>query len=143
MYSTVSILVKNRAWSPSSSSSLLRHVFLHRTVLYCTVLSTSGEFILQKSTCVESLMGLTRMNPDTLLSLLRRCSLLLSLLRRCIESHLHTESSSHGCMTRKNKNNKKTADESQNSSQKSSQYFCAGILDTPPPPLLFQSTLDY
>ena len=62
-------------------------------------------------------MGRVRLNPDMLLSLIRRCSRLLSLLRHFVESCLHAESSSHGCMTRKNK---KMADESQNS----------GILDT-------------
>ena len=128
-----SIQVKKPSLVPFFPSLLpfpsLCHVFyiiLYCTVLYCTLLSTSGEFILQKLTCLESLMGRARLNPDTLLSLLRRCSRLLSLLRRCsrllsllrrfVESRLHAESSSHGCMTRK----KKTADESRNS----------GILDT-------------
>ena len=111
---------------PSSLPSIMFFTS-YCTVLYCTLLSTSGEFILQKLTCLESLTGRARLNPDTLLSLLRCCSQLLSLLRRFVESHLHAESSSHGCTTQKNE---KTADESRNSSQKSSQYFCAGILDT-------------
>ena len=45
---------------------------LYCTVLYCTILSSPLLFILQNFTCFESLMGRARLNPDTLLSLLRR-----------------------------------------------------------------------
>ena len=113
IFEYIFILVKNRAWSPSlpfPSPSC----FLHRTVLYCTVLlyctllSSPLLFILQKLTCFESLTGRARLHPDTLLSLLRRSRDSLVFF----ESRLHAESSSHGCMTRKNE---KTADESRNS----------------------------
>ena len=46
------IQVKNRAWSPSLLPFPPSR-FLHRTVLYCTVLY-SPLFILQKLTCFES-----------------------------------------------------------------------------------------
>ena len=106
-----------------SSSSLLRHVFY--IILYCTVLSTSGEFILLKLTCVESLTGRAGMNPTA------RSSLVFFAASSKVvftQSRLHM-----AARLEKTKKNKKTADESRNSSQKSSQYFCAGILDTPPP----------
>ena len=66
------------------------------TVLCCTVLSTSEE---ARPGSIHppkvDLCGESHGPHET------ECRLLPSLLRHCVESRLHTESSSHGCMTRK------------------------------------------